>query len=273
MKGNFIRYRKEKIHYYDEGKGDVIVLLHGHLESAEIWKGISEKLSKKFRIIAPDLPGHGFSDTHLGQISVESLANSVRALLDSLAINEVFLIGHSLGGYVSLAFLELFPGRLTGYCLFHSHPFADSPEVIEKRKREILLVTAGKKDLMYPDNVARMFADQNLDRFSEALVNSRKIASQISAGGIIGVLKAMMSRPSRLLFMEQGRVPCLWILGKMDNYIQFDAVIKKVSLPENAELVILQNSGHLGFIEEEERSVEVITGFVEKFKVYTRDQE
>jgi pimeloyl-ACP methyl ester carboxylesterase len=117
---------------------------------------------------------------------------------------------------------------------------------------------------MYPENVIRMFADQNIDKYPEALNRSMEIASKISAEGIIAVLKGMMSRPSRLSFMEKGRIPCLWILGLMDNHIPCDAIQKKVNLPANAEVAILEKSGHLGFVEEEDQTVVIITRFVKK---------
>ena len=117
---------------------------------------------------------------------------------------------------------------------------------------------------MYPDNVTRMFAPSNLDKFSEALQRSKEIASQIPGDGIIAVLNGMMQRPSRLLQVEEGRVPFLWILGSMDSYIPCDAIQKKVKLPENATVVVLQNSGHMGFIEEEDLSVKTISEFVKR---------
>jgi pimeloyl-ACP methyl ester carboxylesterase len=89
---------------------------------------------------------------------MEFMATAVKSLVDSLDLNEVFVVGHSLGGYVTLAFLELFPEYLSGYCLFHSQPFADTPAALEKRRREIEIVKAGKKNMMYPDNVIKMFA-------------------------------------------------------------------------------------------------------------------
>jgi pimeloyl-ACP methyl ester carboxylesterase len=112
-----------------------------------------------------------------------------------------------------------------------------------------------------------MYADINLEKFSASLERSKKIAAGISAEGIVAVLKGMIARPSRLTLMEKGVVPCLWILGTMDNYVPVEEVSNKVDLPVNAELVILRNSGHLGFIEEEERAAAVITDFVEKLKV------
>jgi len=194
------------------------------------------------------------------------MAEMIKELLESLEIGKAFLTGHSLGGYIALAFAEHFPDKLSGYCLFHSHPLADSPEAMEKREREINLVMAGKKDLMYPDNVAKMFAAQNLKKFNASLERSKQIACSIQGEGIIAVLKGMMARPSRLAVMEKGKVPCLWILGTMDNYIDCKQAQTKVKLPQNAELEILKNSGHLGFIEEEEKSLEILAEFVGKCK-------
>jgi pimeloyl-ACP methyl ester carboxylesterase len=258
----YFSFKGGRINYSDSGSGAAIVLLHGYLETSEVWNGFAEKLSSVFRVISVDLPGHGLSDV-FGEIhTMEFMASAVKELLDSLSIEKVFLTGHSLGGYVALAFLELFPESLSGYCLFHSQPFPDPSEALEKRRREILVIEAGKKDLMYPDNVIRMFAPVNLVNYSDALQRSKEIASQIPGEGIIAVLKGMIIRPSRLNLVEKGRVPFLWILGSMDNYIPCDLVQSKVKLPVNAKVVILKNSGHIGFIEEEENSIKAITEFV-----------
>jgi len=258
----FFSYKGNRIHYSDTGKGAVIVLLHGYLESSEIWNGFASKLSAGFRVISPDLPGCGLSDVYGSVHTMEFLATAIKELIDSLGITKVFIAGHSLGGYVTLAFLELFPDYMLGYCLFHSQPFEDSPAALDKRKREIEIVKMGKKNLMYPDNVIRMFATSNLEKFPEALQRSKDIASGIPGEGIIAVLNGMMARPSRLSFMEEGRVPCLWILGSMDNYIPCNQIQKQVKLPSNARVVVLKNSGHLGFVEEEELSAKIVSEFV-----------
>jgi pimeloyl-ACP methyl ester carboxylesterase len=195
---------------------------------------------------------------------MEFIAMAVKELIAYLNLKKVFLTGHSLGGYVTLAFLELFPESLSGYCLFHSQPFPDSPAALEKRKREIAIVKMGKKNLMYPDNVIRMFAESNLEKFSVALQRSKDIASRIPGEGIIAVLNGMMIRPSRMNFMEEGKVPCLWILGSMDNYIPCEIIQKQVKLPSNARVVVLKNSGHMGFVEEEDLSVKIVSDFVMK---------
>ena len=258
----FISFKEGRIHYTDSGTGPVIVLLHGYLESSEVWNGFAEKLSAKFRVIVVDLPGHGLSDVYGEVHTMDFMAEAVKEILQDLKIRKAFLTGHSLGGYVTLAFLELFPEYLSGYCLFHSQPFPDPPAALEKRKREIGIVKMGKKNLMYPDNVTMMFASSNLDKFPEALQRSKDIASRIPGEGIIAVLNGMMVRPSRLSFVEEGRVPFLWILGTMDNYIPCDLVQSRVNLPSNAKVVVLKNSGHLGFIEEEDLSVTIVSDFI-----------
>lgn len=258
----FFRLNGGKIFYNDIGSGETIVLLHGYLETSEIWDSFAGKLAKDFRVIVPDIPGHGKSDIFGEVTSMELIATIIKELLAGIGIKKVYLAGHSLGGYAALAFAEMYPDSLSGYCLFHSQPLADTPEALDKRSREINLVLAGKKDLMYPDNVSRMFATSNLEKFDATLQRSKQIASSLSAEGIVAVLKGMMARPSRVSVMEKGQVPCLWILGRMDNYINCDVIQTKVKLPSNAEVAILENSGHLGFIEEEDLSVKMLGDFI-----------
>jgi pimeloyl-ACP methyl ester carboxylesterase len=262
-----LEYKGGRIAWYESGRGEALVLLHGYLETSEIWSDFAGILSDKYRVIAMDLPGHGLSDIYGECHTMEFMAGVVKELLDHLGIKKTFLVGHSLGGYVALAFVELYSEYLTGYCLFHSHPFADTPEALEKREREIRIVKAGKKDIMYPDNVTMMYASPNLERFSGAIERSKGIASGISGDGIIAVLRGMMARPSRLKVMEEGRVSCLWILGILDNYIPYSAVLEKVALPPDAEFVLLENSGHMGFVEEAERSAEIMDQFIRRVRL------
>jgi pimeloyl-ACP methyl ester carboxylesterase len=259
----YILFNGGKIYYSDSGQGETIILLHGYLESSEIWEGFAKKLSRKFRVISIDLPGHGLSKVYGDCHTMEFLASAVKGLLDCLQIKKVFLTGHSLGGYITLAFLELYPDMLGGYCLFHSHPFADTPETVEKREKEIRIVRSCKKYLLYPENISKMYATKNLETFREAVQRSKDIAATIRDEGIIAVLNGMMARPSRLSVMEKSKVPCLWIFGGLDNYISGETVLSKVRLPVNARVVTLENSGHMGFVEEEELSVRIITEFFE----------
>ena len=258
----YFKFRNGRIHYTDQGSGETVMLIHGYLETSEIWECFAGRLAENFRVLTVDIPGHGKSDICSPVLTMEFIAGVLKELLAGEGIMKAFLVGHSLGGYVTLAFAEIYCEMLSGYCLFHSHPLADTPETIEKRKQEINLVEAGRKDLVYPGAILKMFAAPGNERFREELKRSVQIASKIPGDSIIAVLTGMMERPSRLSVMERGIVPCLWILGAMDNYIDCNAIRTKVKLPASAEIVILKNSGHLGFIEEEDLSLEVLSEFI-----------
>ncbi|MFO7575245.1 MAG: alpha/beta hydrolase [Bacteroidales bacterium] len=259
-----IQFEGIKVSYRAEGRGMPLVLLHGYLEAAEVWEPLAERLSGDFRVIAVDLPGHGDSEVRGDTHTMEFLASAVRAVLSDAGEERILLTGHSLGGYVALAFAEMFPELLAGYVLFASHPHADTSEAVAKRNREIAVVKAGKKNIMYPGNVSMMFAERNLRSMAAELRRSKRIASRISGEGIIAMLNGMITRPSRQSLVESGRVPLLWILGRHDLYFSPEKAIRDTRLPQNAEVAILENSGHLGFLEETERSAGLITGFARK---------
>ncbi len=257
-----ISFRGRKINYSETGTGEVIVLIHGYLETMEVWESFSKKLSKNFRVLRMDIPGHGLSET-CGEInSMDIIAGNIKELLDSLGINRAFLIGHSMGGYATLAFLQLFPEYLSGYSLFHSHPLADTAETIEKRKENINIVSEGKKNRMITGFIQKLYADKNLEKLKSSVEKSTDIAFGIKKETIIADLKGMMARPDMAYLVEEGRVPFLWILGTMDNHIDCNSVQHKVNIPGNSRVFILNNSGHMGFIEEEELSVKIVTDFV-----------
>ena len=261
-----IEFEGTEVFYSVRGKGVPVVLLHGYLEAGEVWEPLAQKLEEQFRIISPDLPGHGDSGIRGEVHTMEFLAGAVREVIRDAGEQRVMMVGHSLGGYVTLAFVELFPELLSGYVLFHSHPHADTPEAIERRNREIAVVRAGRKNIIYPGNVSMMFARENLKSMKAELEKSKKIASRNPGEGIIAMLNGMIARPSRQYILEEGRVPLLWILGRHDLYFSPERAMRDTGLPHNAEVVILEKSGHLGFIEETDKSAGIIARFAEKLK-------
>jgi pimeloyl-ACP methyl ester carboxylesterase len=261
-----IQFEGKRVSYTVRGSGRPVVLLHGYLEAGEIWDSLAEMMEGRFRIIAVDLPGHGDSEVQGEKHTMEFLAGAVKEVLRDAGAERVMMVGHSLGGYVTLAFVELYPDMLSGYVLFHSHPHADTPEAIARRNREIAVVRAGRKNIMYPGNVSMMFARENLKLMPEALERSGKIASRNPGEGIIALLNGMIDRPSRQYILENGTVPLLWILGRHDLYFSPEKAMRDTGLPHNAKVVILEHSGHLGFIEETEKSAGLLADFAERLR-------
>jgi len=252
----------KSIKYSDDGKGKTIVLLHGYLESLMIWDEFVQELKSNFRVICFDIPGHGESELIDQKHSMEMLAKRIYLALKELNVASCFMIGHSMGGYLTLMFHQMFPELLSGFSLFHSHPFADTEETKKKRLREIDFVSDGKKDLIAKMNIPNAFANQNLEQFNRAVQKTIDIALQTPEEGIIANLHAMMNRPDLSESLTTSQAPFLLIAGKKDNYIDYNTVIPKIILPEKSMLHILENSGHMGFIEEKEISLNIITKFI-----------
>jgi len=257
-----IPFENIKVKIKDQGKGIPVVLLHGYLESLEIWGEFANSLSKEYRIILIDIPGHGGSGI-LGEVhSMDMMAEAVNHVLVSLNISKCILIGHSMGGYVTLAFLEKFPDKLIAFSLFHSTPFADNDEKKANRDREIQLIKEGKKAVVYNVNIPKMFADDNLFEFKKEIEFSKKIAKNTPNEGIIALLHGMKSRPDRLELLKKTQVPFLLVMGKKDNYIPYDIVSERIGIPRDITKLILEKSGHIGFIEEKEKSVLGVLRFI-----------
>lgn len=219
MKTKQLCINNQTISYNEYGAGkNVIVLLHGYLESAEIWHDFAVGLSNNKRILCIDLPGHGKSSI-TQNASIEKMAEAAKVILDFLKIKKCFIIGHSMGGYVALAFAENYTSYLTGICLFHSAAGMDTPEKIQNRKREIRLVKEGKKALIFKTHFPNTFAKENLEKFDGEINMILQKSFEIKDEGIIYALTAMMNRPDRLGLLKKLTVKKLWVIGKKDNFI------------------------------------------------------
>lgn len=237
------------------------VLLHGYLESLKIWDAFADKLKNHYRTISIDLPGHGGSGVIAPVHTMELMAECVLAVLDTLAVKKILLAGHSMGGYVALALADLYPERLEGLCLFHSTPFADTEEKKANRDRESAAVKKGKKEIIFQVNIPKGFADDNLHKYHAEVERAREIAFGTPDEGIVAALQGMKERPDRSRILSHSQVPVLWILGRKDNYISYEAAIQQSILNEKGRLLTLDGAGHMGFIEEPETALKGILSF------------
>lgn len=245
-----ISYKGAKVMYSDQGEGQCIVLLHGYLERGEVWQPFVEKFAGGYRFIIPDLPGHGESGMWGKEHSMNDLSGAVMAILEQEEIGKVILAGHSMGGYVCMAFADLYPGRLSAYALVHSTPFADSKEKREMREREISLVLCGKKRQIVLVNIPKAFASDNLDRMAAEVEHLKQMALASPDQGMIALLNGMKERPDRSAILGNSELPLLLIGGMKDNYIPVEVFEKLVSLAPHARVLRLKDSGHMGFMEE-----------------------
>lgn len=253
------------LHIADSGSGDrCVVLLHGYLESMYVWDDFTRLLTPSVRVITLDIPGHGISEVKGEVHTMEMMAATVRDMLDSLGIERATLVGHSMGGYVSLAFCAAYPERLDGIVLLSSSPYPDDETKRENRRREITLVRAGKKDVLARVAPETGFAEANRRRLKDYIDDLVEQVHITEDDGIVALLGGMIARRDQNGMLRASSVPQLFILGRHDNYIPMEAAQRIVEANPQAGVVWLDNSGHMGFIEEPEKTAGAILDFVLK---------
>jgi pimeloyl-ACP methyl ester carboxylesterase len=252
----YATFRKARIRYSDEGKGRVIVLLHGFPENLGIWQEFSASLSKSFRVIAIDLPGMGESE-NIGYVhSMELMAQCVHAVMRQLKLRRYIIVGHSMGGYVGLAFAELFPENLRGLCLFHSSAFADSEE--KKAERDKASATAKKRTSQFINVFAsNLFADKN----DPNIIKLQQLTAGTTARGIVAALQGMKLRPSREIVLKFAPYPVLFIIGKKDNLVNWEKILPQTEIPPHKQVLLLENAAHMGFYEAPKETLRAIRSF------------
>lgn len=257
-----IKYKEAELVYSDHGEGKCIVLLHGYLERGDIWQNFIEQFPGGFRFIIPDLPGHGDSGSWGKVHTMDELADALCAILEAEGIEKVFLAGHSMGGYVCMAFADQYPERLFAYALVHSTPFSDTEEKKGNRDREIALVLCGKKRQIVLVNIPKAFATENLDRMSSQVESLKQMALRSPDNGMIALLNGMKERPDRAAILQNPDLPLLLIGGMKDNYIPVEVFDTLVALAPHARVLRLDKSGHMGFLEQPEEVVNAFTEFL-----------
>lgn len=260
----FVMAGDTPVRYADAGRGEqVVLLLHGYLESIEVWEEFAGALGRQYRVICVDLPGHGFSDWGGRRvIGIDYMADTVAAVLDAAGVERCTAVGHSMGGYVALALAVNHPRRVEGLVLFHSSPNADSPEKAANRLREVELVEAGKKEMLARVNPGKGFATANLRRCAEAIGELAEQVMMTDDEAIAGVLRGMAERPDRNEAMRRLSVPELMIFGRDDNYIPVPAAEAMAQAQPQAQVAWLDGAGHMGFIEQPDQSLAILTDFL-----------
>ncbi|MEP7142392.1 MAG: alpha/beta hydrolase [Ferruginibacter sp.] len=285
-----IKYQNSNIFYRITGEGKTIVLLHGFAEDGDIWSNQVDFLKDHFRIIIPDIPGSGRSDL-VANANIETYAEVVKLILDTElqklpaeefgeinlignignihsqglsweAETQVALIGHSMGGYITLAFAEKYPRYLDSFGLFHSSAFADDGEKKEARKKAIDFMTelgAGAfLKTAIPGLFTKAFAEENFTKINHLVEKGRNF----SAAALVQYYRAMIARPDRTAVLKTFPKPILFIIGEYDNAIPLQSSLRQCYLPAQSHVHILNQSAHMGMWEEKEKANNILFKFL-----------
>ncbi|MCP2028100.1 pimeloyl-ACP methyl ester carboxylesterase [Flavobacterium sp. HSC-32F16] len=251
-------YKNTKISYSDSGTGNAIVLLHGFLENKKMWKEYVDLFSEKNRVITIDLLGHGESDS-LGYVhEMEENANVVNEVLEHLKIEKATVLGHSMGGYVGLAFAELYPQKIQKLVLQNSTSKEDSAEKKLNRTRAIKAVKQNYVNFISLA-IANLFSENNRTRFAGEIEKAKEQALKTSLQGIVASLEGMKIRKDREWLLQENRFPVLLILGKKDPVLNYEESLAQIE-DTTVELVSFED-GHMSHIENKDELKAILLEF------------
>jgi pimeloyl-ACP methyl ester carboxylesterase len=258
---NQLLYKNIKISFTEEGKGTAVVLLHGFLENKSMWNAFIPELAKKHRVITIDLLGHGETEC-LGYVhAMEDQADMVYALLLFLKIRKVVLVGHSMGGYIALAFAELFPDNVKGLFLLNSTSRADSEEKKINRDRAIVAVKQNYGAFVSM-SIANLFSQDNRERLATEIEKVKGEALKTPLQGIVAALEGMKIRKDREVILHFAPYPIQLVLGQKDGVLHFEENIDQIEATK-VQLTTFPD-GHMSHIENEKELKQVLVEFLKK---------
>jgi 3-oxoadipate enol-lactonase len=247
--------------YSEAGQGTPVVLLHGFPLSGVIWHEQQRRLSDRYRVITPDLRGHGRSPAPPGVYDMELMARDVLALLDSLAIDKAVIMGHSMGGYVTLAAWKLVPQRFLALGLIASQAGADSEEGRKGRYQMAEKVAAEGSKVVAEAMIPKLFAAA-LPAGAPIREQVRQLILNTQPAGIIGTLKGMAVRPDSGTLLPTLGIPVLLLTGDKDQIIPPEKAKAMAAALGKATLTTVDNAGHMPMLEQPEATTTAISTFL-----------
>ncbi|WP_185851484.1 alpha/beta fold hydrolase [Blattabacterium cuenoti] len=261
----FILYNKTNIYYKIKGNksGIAIIFLHGFMESLEIFLPISNFLSKKYKVILIDFPGHGkssFFNLEKKIFSMEKSAEIIKLILEKEKIEKAIFIGHSMGGYIALAFAEKNPEILLGLCLLHSTASSDTLERKKNRIRSIQLITENYP-LFVSTNLNKLFNPNKFNLLQKEFHFLKKIALSTSVCSVISFLRGMSIRKDRKFVLRNTKFPKLYIIGLYDLILDPKKIIEESKSGYKSYSINIP-TGHMGPLENSKKIIEILENFV-----------
>jgi 3-oxoadipate enol-lactonase len=231
------------LNYKESGQGVPVILLHGFPFNHSIWDQVVTQLAESARLICPDLRGHGISPAPDGIYTMESMASDITLLMDTLSIEKAILVGHSMGGYISLAFIAEYPQRCIGLGLIASGASADLPE-----KRISRYQTIADLEVNGTNTICSSMPDSLTDT-PEVKSKVIEMICMTPIHGLIGSLKGMAERPDRMNLLPAITVPTLIVAGHNDKIIPIEAAKNMAHKIPDCKLEIIQGAAHMPMLE------------------------
>ena len=241
------------VHYRDEGRQNTqtLVLLHGFLQNLDVWSSYVLSYMNDLRVITIDLPGHGLTDTFCDVHTTDFMAGVVKEVLNAAGVEHCVMAGHSMGGYVALAFAKKYPYTLRGLSLINSHAMADSDERRAAREEVCRQVQTNRANYIL-SFIPSLFDDSRRAALSKDIKDLQDQCLETTTQSIIAAQRGMAQRPSHIATLASLDIPVYFIYGKKDSRIPIELAVTQTLLPRRAEALLLGDVAHMSFLEERE---------------------
>jgi pimeloyl-ACP methyl ester carboxylesterase len=241
-----------RLAYSRRGFGKPLVLVHGYPLDHTIWNEISPLLENDFEVITPDLRGLGQSEVVQSQYKITDMAADIAGLLDHLEIEKVAIAGHSMGGYIALAFAKAYLGRVLGLGLVASQAPADTPDRKQGRYEAAAEIMASGVGPVAESMSGKLTADERVQAYVRRLIAAQQ------AAGLAGALKAMAERDDSTYILSTFNFPVAIVHGDSDELIPVQRAHEVKSALPHAVLTELSNAGHMPMMEEPQATAEAL---------------
>lgn len=205
-----------KLFYTELGGGPAVILLHPTPVDHRFWMPAAEILAGKYRVIVPDLRGHGQSELGEGPITIEKLAADAGRLLDHLALEKALFAGCSIGGYTLFEIWRTFPGRVEAFGFCCSKPQADTEGQRTKREETIAKVRERGTAEFIESNLQSLIGSTARRRSPEKVAEVREMMQAVPAESIVAVQQGLAARPDSVVTARSMRIPCCIVAGGED---------------------------------------------------------
>ena len=257
-----ILYQDKKIFYRSTGTGKPVMLVHGFGEDGNVWDKQVEYLKEKCYLIVPDLPGSGRSEI-IGDMSMEGMAEVLHSIIHEENVDTWTVIGHSMGGYITLALVEKYWNHVNAFGLFHSSAFTDTEEKKQTRKKGIEFAKQHGAFEFLKTATPNLFSPNSKSEIPNTIEGLIASLANFSTDALVSYYEAMMKRPDRTSLLKTTEKPVLFVAGEHDNAVPLNDILNQCHLPEKSYFHVLKKSGHMGMMEEPAKANQILEEFLE----------
>lgn len=249
--------------YYKQGNGTTaVVFVHGFPEDASIWFATMDKLEDAHTLIAVDLPGVGYSTAATSELSMEVMAMCVQDILDAEKLEKVVIVGHSMGGYVALAYVDIFPNKVVGVSMVHSTAAQDNEDKIKNRQKAISIIDKGGKDIFIKQMMLKLFSHSFVLKQEHLVDDMINKALSIKGESLVAFYNAMIKRSDRSDILLHKAFPVQWLIGA-DDVVTLPKNTMQHCISANVNFVSLYaDCAHMCMVEKKDALYKDLSNFL-----------